>query len=129
MKEKPKRWECVGPVRRKKQQSRGSDAAGERAGASGQDVSEEKQIASFVPPSGHRPGLMSDLGGVAGWLLSQSRQGAAAVRTKEAARVALAEATPVQANYKTAVALPPNLASTPRPRSSDVAPGPYPPFP
>ena len=91
-KEKPKWWECGGHVRGKKQ-SRESDAAGER-GASGQDVTEERRASSFVP-SGHRPGLMSDLGGVAGWL-SKPRQGAP-VRTKEAARVAHAEAPPVQA--------------------------------
>ena len=87
-KDKPKWWECGGHVRGKKRES---DAAGER-GASGQDVTEERRASSFVPrnggprlPSGHRPGLMSDLGGIAGW------------RTKEAARVAHAEAPPVQA--------------------------------
>ena len=79
-KEKPKWWECGGHVRGKKRES---DAAGER-GASGQDVTEERRASSFVP-NGHRPGLMSDLGGIAGW------------RTKEAARVAHAEAPPVQA--------------------------------
>ena len=78
-KDKPKWWECGGQVRGKKRES---DAAGER-GASGQDVTEERRASSFVL-SGHRPGLMSDLGGVAGW------------RTKEAARVAQAEAPPVQ---------------------------------
>ena len=104
--EKPKWWECGGHVRGKKQ-SRESDAAGER-GASGQDVTDERRASSFVP-SGHRPGLMSDLGGVAGCWLSKPRQGAP-VRTKEAARVAQ------------------NFASNPCPRTaSDVAPGPYPP--
>ena len=91
-KDTSKWWECGGHVRGKKQ-SRESDAAGER-GASGQPVTEERRASSFVP-SGHRPGLMSDLGGVAGWL-SKPRQGAP-VRTKEAARVAHAEAPPVQA--------------------------------
>ena len=87
-KEKPKWWECGGHVRAKKRES---DTAGER-GASGQ---EERRASSFLP-NGHRPGLMSDLGGVAGWRLSKPRQGAP-VRTKEAARVAHAEAPPVQA--------------------------------
>ena len=90
-KDKPKWWDCGGHVRGKKRES---DAAGER-GASGQDVTDERRASSFVP-SGHRPGLMSDLGGVAGWRLSKPRQGAP-VRTKEAARVAHAEAPPVQA--------------------------------
>ena len=98
-KDKPKWWDCGGHVRGKKRES---DAAGER-GASGQDVTEERRASSFVPrnggprlPSGHRPGLMSDLGGVAGCWLSKPWQGAP-VRTKEAARVAHAEAPPVQA--------------------------------
>ena len=90
-KDKPKWWDCGGHVRGKKRES---DAAGER-GASGQDVTDERRASSFVP-SGHRPGLMSDLGGVAGCWLSKPRQGAP-VRTKEAARVAHAEAPPVQA--------------------------------
>ena len=40
-------------------------------------------------PVGYRPGILSEFGGIAGWL-SQPWQGAA-VRTKEAARVADAE--------------------------------------
>ena len=40
--------------------------------------------------AGHRPGIMSEFGGIAGWL-AQPRQGAA-VQTKEAAQVADVEA-------------------------------------
>ena len=83
--EKPKWWECGGHVRGKKL-SRESDAAGERGRAlnsggraSGQDQrpgTEEDQTKSTSSslPAGYRPGLMSDLGGVAG--LSKPRQGA-----------------------------------------------------
>ena len=93
----PKWWECGGHVRGKKQ-SRESDAARERkralaSGSSGPDVTEEEKIKStfsFVP-DGHKPGLMSVFGGIAGSWLAQPRQGAA-VRKKEAARVVDVEA-------------------------------------
>jgi len=82
-KEKPKWWECGDHVRGKK--SRETDAAGERgralaSGTSGQDKSisslpsADRSFHSAVP-IGHRPGLMSEFGGVAGWL-SRLRQGA-----------------------------------------------------
>ena len=62
--EKPKWWECGGHVRGKKQSR-----------ASGQDVTaEQTKSTSSSLPAGYRPGLMSDLGGVAG--LSKPRQGA-----------------------------------------------------
>ena len=94
-KEKPKWWECGGHVRGKKQ-SRDSDDAGERGRASGasQDVTEKekpKGTKFACELAGHRPGLLSDLGGVAGSWLAQPRPGAA-VQTKEAARVADGEA-------------------------------------
>ena len=85
--EKPKWWECGGHVRGKKH-SRDSSAAGERGRAltsggraSGQDQrpgTEEDQTKSTSSslPAGYRPGLMSDLGGVAGCWLSKPRQGA-----------------------------------------------------
>ena len=84
-KEKPKWWECGDRVRGKK--SPETDAVGERgraltSGASGQDMnisslpSPGRSFHSAVP-FGHRPGLMSEFGGVAGWL-SRSRQGATA---------------------------------------------------
>ena len=85
--EKPKWWECGGHVRGKKQ-SRDSSAAGERGRAltsggraSGQDQrpgTEEDQTKSTSSslPAGYRPGLMSDLGGVAGCWLNKPRQGA-----------------------------------------------------
>ena len=79
-----------------KEQSRESDAACERGrapSAGSQVVPKEKQTkssrrkctSSFVPV-GHKPGLLSDFGGVAGWN--------AAMRTKEKAG---AEAPPMQA--------------------------------
>jgi len=85
-KEKPKWWECGEHVRGKK--SPETDAAGERgraltSGASGQD----KNVSSLPSPGrsfhsaapfGHRPGLMSEFGGVAGCWLSKPRQGATA---------------------------------------------------
>ena len=82
--EKPKWCACGGHVRGKKQ-SRNSDAAGERGRAltsggraSGQDVTaEQTKSTSSSLPAGYRPGLMSDLGGVAGCWLSKPRQGAA----------------------------------------------------
>ena len=95
-KEKPKWWECGGHVRGKKQ-SCDSDAAGERgraSGASGQDVTEKEKPKSTkfaCELAGHRPGMMSEFGGIAGSWLAQPRQGAAA-QTKEAARVADVEA-------------------------------------
>ena len=84
-KEKPKWWECRDRVRGKK--SPETDAVGERgraltSGASGQDMnisslpSPGRSFHSAVP-FGHRPGLMSEFGGVAGWL-SKLRQGATA---------------------------------------------------
>ena len=80
-----------------KEQSRESDAACERGrapSAGSQVVPKEKQtkssrrkcISSFVPV-GHKPGLLSEFGGIAGWN--------AAMRTKEEAG---AEAPPMQAN-------------------------------
>ena len=86
-KEKLKWWECGDHVRGKKSRETDGDAAGERgraltSGASGQD----KKISSLpsagrsfhsAVPFGHRPGLMSEFGGVAGWL-SKPRQGATA---------------------------------------------------
>ena len=95
-KEKPKWWECGGHVRGKKQ-SRDSDDAGERgraSGASGQDVTEKdkpKSTKFACELAGHRPGMMSEFGGIAGSWLAQPRQGAA-VQPKEAARVADVEA-------------------------------------
>ena len=82
--EKPKWWECGGHVQGKKH-SRDSSAAGERGRAvtsggraSGQDVTaEQTKSTSSSLPAGYRPGLMSDLGGVAGCWLSKPRQGAA----------------------------------------------------
>ena len=81
--EKPKWWECGGHVRGKKQPPE-SDAAGERGRAvtsggraSGQDVTaEQTKSTSSSLPAGYRPGLMSDLGGVAGCWLNKPRQGA-----------------------------------------------------
>ena len=95
-KEKPKWWECGGHVRGKKQ-SRDSDDAGERgraSGASGQDVTEKEKPKSTkfaCELAGHRPGLLSDLGGVAGSWLAQPRpdltlDNIAAVTTASAAR-------------------------------------------
>ena len=79
--EKPKWWECGGHVRGKKQ-SRDSSTAGERGRvtsggrASGQDVTaEQTKSTSSSLPAGYRPGLMSDLGGVAGCWLNKQRQG------------------------------------------------------
>ena len=93
-KEKPKWWECGGHVRGKKQ-PREIDAAVERgratSGATGQDVTVEEKTKFTWELAGHRPGMMSEFGGIAGSWLAQPRQGAA-VRTKEAARVADAEA-------------------------------------
>ena len=94
-KEKPKWWECGGHVRGK--QSRESDAAeesGRASGASGQDVTEKRKPKGTkfaCELAGHRPGMMSEFGGIAGSWLAQPRQGAA-VQTKEAARVADVEA-------------------------------------
>ena len=77
-----------------KEQSRESDAACERgrAPSAGSQVvpkrtksSRRKSASSFVP-AGHKPGLLSDFGGIAGWN--------AAMRTKEKAG---AEARPMQA--------------------------------
>ena len=94
-KDAPKWWECGGHVRGKKQ-SREIDAAG----ASGRDVTIGQDVTEKEKPkstkfacelAGHRPGLLSDLGGVAGSWLAQPRPGAA-VQTKEAARVADGEA-------------------------------------
>ena len=120
--EKPKWWECGGHVRGKKQ-SRESDAAGERgraSGASGQDVTEKdkpKSTKFACELAGHRPGMMSEFGGIAGSWLAQPRQGAA-VQPKEAARVADVEArglasqtaaeAPKQAPKKSAVATKPS---------------------
>ena len=94
-KDTPKWWECGGHVRGKKQ-SREINAAGEsgRDVTSGQDVTEKEKPKSTkfaCELAGHRPGLLSDLGGVAGSWLAQPRPGAA-VQTKEAARVADGEA-------------------------------------
>eukprot|EP00964_Phaeocystis_antarctica_P042082 scaffold24096_cov64-Phaeocystis_antarctica.AAC.6 len=94
-KEKPKWWECGGHVRGKKQSCE-SDAAGERgraSGASGQGVEKEMtKLTKFAwELAGHKPGMMSEFGGIAGSWLAQPQQGAAA-RTKEAARVNNAEA-------------------------------------
>ena len=78
-----------------KEQSRESDAACERgrAPSAGSQVvpkrtksSRRKSASSFVP-AGHKPGLLSDFGGIAGWN--------AAMRTKEKAG---AEARPMQEN-------------------------------
>ena len=92
--EKPKWWECGGHVRGKKQ-PREDDAAGERghatSGATGQDVTEEEKTKFTWDLAGHRPGLMSEFGGIAGSWLAQPQQGAA-VRTKEASRAADVEA-------------------------------------
>ena len=82
--EKPKWWGCGGHVRGKKH-SRESGAAGERGRAvtsggraSGQDVTaEQTKSTSSSLPAGYRPGLINDLGGVAGCWLSKPRQGAA----------------------------------------------------
>ena len=68
-------------------QSRESNAAGEsgRDVTSGQDVTEKEKIKSTkfaCELAGHRPGLLSDLGGVAGSWLAQPRPGAA-VQTSE----------------------------------------------
>ena len=91
--EKPKWWECGGHVRGKKQ-PREDDAAGERghatSGATGQ-VTEEEKTKFTWDLAGHRPGLMSEFGGIAGSWLAQPQQGAA-VRTKEASRAADVEA-------------------------------------
>ena len=90
-KEEPKWWECGGHVRGKKQ-PRESLAAGERecapSVASGQDVTKEERTKPTFShlPAGHKPGLLSDLGGVAGSWLAQPRH--AAVQPKETARVA-----------------------------------------
>ena len=90
-KEKPKWWECGGHVRGKKQ-SRDSDDAGERGRASGASGQEKPKSTKFACElAGHRPGMMSEFGGIAGSWLAQPRQGAA-VQTKEAARVADVEA-------------------------------------
>ena len=84
-------WECGDRVRGKK--SCETDAAGERGralanGASGQD----KNISSLPPagrsfhsavPFGHRPGLMSEFGGVAGCWLTKPRQATARVADAE----------------------------------------------
>ena len=89
-KEQPKWWECGGHVRGKKQ-PRESLAAGERGCApsvtSGQDVTKKERTKSTFSllPAGHRPGLLSDLGGIAGSWLAQPQQGAA-VQPKETAR-------------------------------------------
>ena len=83
-KDTPKWWECGGHVRGKKL-SRESNAAGEsgRDVTSGQDVTEKIKSTKFACElAGHRPGLMSDLGGVAGSWLAQPRPGAA-VQTSE----------------------------------------------
>ena len=86
-----------GTERRGKEQSRESHAAHERGrapSAGSQVVPEEKQTkssrrksASSFGPVGHKPGLLSEFGGIAGWN--------AAMRTKEKAG---AEAPPMQAN-------------------------------
>ena len=80
-----------------KEQSRESDAACERGrapSAGSQVVPKEKQTkssrrksTSSLVPVGHKPGLLSEFGGIAGWN--------AAMRTKEEAG---AEARPMQAN-------------------------------
>ena len=80
-----------------KEQSRESDAACERGrapSAGSQVVPKEKQAkssrrkcTSSFGPVGHKPGLLSEFGGIAGWN--------AAMRTKEKAG---AEAPPMQAN-------------------------------
>ena len=87
----------AGAERRGKEQSRESHAAHNRGRArtsSSQVVPEEKQTkssrrkcTSSFGPVGHKPGLLSEFGGIAGWN--------AAMRTKEEAG---AEAPPMQAN-------------------------------
>ena len=94
-KDTPKWWECGGHVRGKKL-SRESNAAGEsgRDVTSGQDVTEKEKIKSTkfaCELAGHRPGLLSDLGGVAGSWLAQPRpdltlDNIVAVTTASAAR-------------------------------------------
>ena len=95
-KDTPKWWECGGHVRGKKQfrESYAAGASGRASGTSGQYVTEKEKTKSTkftCELAGHRPGLMSNLGGVDGCWLSKPQPGAA-VQTKEAARVADVEA-------------------------------------
>ena len=87
-KEKPmKWWECGDHVRGEKSRETDGDAAEERGLALASDASGQDRNISSLPsagrsfhsavPFGHRPGLMSEFGGVAGWL-SKPRQGATA---------------------------------------------------
>jgi hypothetical protein len=93
-KEKPmKWWECGDHVRGKKSRETDGDAAEERGLALASDASGQDRNISSLPsagrsfhsavPFGHRPGLMSEFGGVAGWL-SKPRQGATAARVADA---------------------------------------------
>ena len=90
-KEKPKWWECGGHVRGKKQ-SRDSDDAGERGRASGASGQEKPKSTKFACElAGHRPGMMSEFGGIAGSWLAQPRpdltlDNIVAVTTASAAR-------------------------------------------
>jgi len=123
--EKPKWWECGGHVRGKKQ-PREDDAAGERghatSGATGQDVTEEEKTKFTWDLAGHRPGLMSEFGGIAGSWLAQPQQGAA-VRTKEASRAAdveargLASQTEAEAPKQAKASASDGKAFPPKPRS------------
>ena len=95
-KEKPKWWECGGHVRGK-WQSRESNAAGESgraSDASGHTEKEKTKSTKFTCElAGHRPGMMSEFGGIARSWLSQG----AAVQTKDVEAHGLASQTAAKA--------------------------------